>query len=77
MSDEVVVRVDSLVWGFAGYSEKSAKGRVFFVSPHGWVAFYDEETLKQHISYPGRFLVKGEPRPEAQRRAIPDHLKRR
>lgn len=73
----VIVEIDSLVWGFIGFTEKSAKGRVFHVSPWGWVAFYDEERKQQHISYAGRFLVKGEPRPESKRAAIPAHLRGR
>lgn len=73
----VDVLPDTLVQGFCGFTDRHATGRVFFVSPFGWVAFYDEEHKKQHITYAGRFLVRDEPRPEAQRKLVPDYLRRR
>lgn len=71
----VVVQIDSLVEGLVGTGRKKSKGRVYFVSPFGWVALVSEGG-RQHVFYPGRFLVRGEPRPPGQRKDIPEHLKR-
>lgn len=69
------IEVDSLVEGFTGMTEKKSKGRVYFISPFGWVAYLDE-LGRQHISYEKRFLVRDKPRPLAKRTDIPERLKR-
>lgn len=72
----VEVRIDSEVEGLIGhYNDKKARGRVFSVSPWGWVAFIDEHG-RQWISYAGRFLVRDAPRPDSKRADVPDHLRR-
>lgn len=70
----VLVQVDSYIHGFMGFSGKSAKGRVTHVSPWGWVTAWDPDRETQFISYPGKFLVKGEPRPLKMRRDIPERF---
>lgn len=71
----VAVQVDSLVEGLVGNGRRKSKGRVYYISPFGWVALISEGG-HQHIFYPDRFLVRGEPRPTSQRKDIPEHLQR-
>lgn len=71
----VPVHIDSLVEGLVGVVRKKGKGRVYYISPFGWVGAVSEDG-HQHIFYPDRFLVRGEPRPSGQRKDIPEHLKR-
>jgi hypothetical protein len=73
MSESQPVQQDSLVKGFIGVLKKAAKGRVYRISPWGWVAFLDDQG-RQWISYPGRFMVVGPPRPPGQRKDIPDRF---
>jgi hypothetical protein len=77
---EQVVKVDSYVLGYSSGLDKAVYGRVFRISPHGWVAVWMDspDVLGGHqtIMYPGRFVVKGEPRPERRRGDIPERLKR-
>lgn len=74
------VQVDALVRGKHGTTDREGEGRVYHVSPWGWVSVWlpDPDILggQQSIFYPGRFEVVGPPRPTAQRRDIPDRLKR-
>jgi hypothetical protein len=69
------VRVDSLVEGLVGYTDRKAKGRVVMVSVWNWVAFLDEDG-RQWISYPGRFIVREGPRPERARTDVPERFRR-
>lgn len=73
------VQVDSLVEGFQGATRTVRVGRVYHVGP-SWVAIWCEDPGKlgghQAITYEGRFLVRGEPRPAAKRTDVPEALKR-
>ncbi len=72
----VPVQVDSLIEGLIGFhTDRKAIGRVFAVSPWGWVAFYDVDNQQQHVSYAGKFLVRGEPRPPKKRGDVPERLR--
>jgi hypothetical protein len=68
------VQVDSLVEGFVGFTDKAARGRVYFVSPFGWVAAI--ASGEQVIMHEARYLVREGPRPLSQRRDIPERLQR-
>lgn len=74
------IEIDSLVEGFSGTLRNVRKGRVYAISPYGWVAAWSEDPDvlggHQHIFYPGRFLVRDKPRPPAKRTDIPERLKR-
>jgi hypothetical protein len=78
--DPKVVRPDSYVLGYSGYTDRAVYGRVMSISAHGWITVWmDNEPQigsKQTIMYPGRFVVKGPPRPENQRTDIPEKFRR-
>lgn len=75
------VLVDSYVLGYDGFHDYAVYGRVFSISRHGWVAVWMDGPSKlgtyQTIMYPGRFVVKGPPRPENKRTDIPERLRGR
>lgn len=69
------VLLDHLVEGFIGNTKKKTTGRVYFVSPYGWVGLLSEDG-RQWIFHEGKYLIRGEPRPPAQRKDIPERLLR-
>jgi zona occludens toxin (predicted ATPase) len=72
----VAVRVplDALVRGRAGATELLVTGRVFRVTPHGHVALIDADGRQRLVAY-GQVEFLDKPRPVAQRRDIPAHLR--
>lgn len=75
------VYVDSYVLGYLGNLEEAGYGRVLSISPFGWIAVWMDNPSKlgkhQAIMYPGRFVIKGDPRPESKRTDIPERLRGR
>ena len=70
------VRLDSLVRGPIGTTDKVRTMRVYGVSRYGWVAGVDVESGRQYIMEEGRFEVIGDPRPLAARTDVPARLVR-
>ena len=73
------VKIDQLVEGFTGFTQRAHKGRVTSISEWGWIVAYDPDGIehrggKQHVFYPGRFLIREEPRPPGQRKDLPARL---
>jgi len=75
-----IVEVDSYVLGYRSVLDMAVYGRVFAISAHGWVAVWTDNPSRsgkhQTIMYPGRFVVKGPPRPPSKRTEIPEKLQR-
>ncbi len=67
----MTVHLDALVRGRAGFTDRTIEGRVYRVSPFGWVALLDAEG-NQHIIYEPE--VVGEPRPVNGRTGIASRL---
>jgi hypothetical protein len=67
------VRVDALVRGRVGHTDRVETIRVTAVSPFGWVAGVNLDG-NQRVINPG-FEILGEPRPEKLRTDIPAHLR--
>lgn len=68
----MTVPLDALVRGRAGSTERIVEGRVYRVSPFGWVALVGADQ-RQHIIYEPE--VVGDPRPVVARTDIPARLR--
>lgn len=68
------VQIDSLVRGRVGSTEKIDEMRVFRITSFGHVAGINGDG-NQSIMNAGNFEVIGEPRPQNQRRDIPERLR--
>jgi len=65
------MKIDSLVRGRVGSTERVAEARVYRVSAWGWVAGIDTEG-RQVIIHDAEII--GDPRPMNQRKDIPERL---
>lgn len=72
-SKDNVVRLDALVRGRFGSSDKEGTMRVFRVHP-SFVSGISEDGQQRQM-YVGNFEVVDEPRPERQRTDIPSRLR--
>ena len=65
-----MMHLDTLVRGRAGFTEKTVEGRVYRVSPHGWVAVLSTDQRQWVIHEPE---VVDAPRP-VNGRNVPSRL---
>ena len=69
---QVRIEIDALVRGHVGTTPRVTEARVYRLSPWGWVAGVDDQSRQVIIHDPE---VVGPPRPEKDRRDIPERLR--